>query len=103
MVLISLSKFKLFERMKSFRDNLVVNTLTGSNFMIAFNTFYYSWSSYASCAEYDFMLRYIVKTMIYPLLLSPCMSKSKNAASGFLAILDLATLISSLIAAFLSV
>lgn len=85
------------QELREFRDEYVTSTFAGENFMKAFNAFYYSWSPYVAQAEYDnAVLKYVVKAAIYPLLFS--LDVSKNAASGFSAIPELAVLISGLVA-----
>lgn len=84
--------------LREYRDEFVMSTFAGKNFVKAFNAFYYSWSPYVAQAEYDNpALRSIIKTAIYPLLFS--LDASKNAASIFSAIPELAVLISGLVAA----
>ena len=86
--------------LRGFRDEFVMKTFAGENFMKAFNTFYYSWSPYIARAEYENpALRGLVRVSIYPLIYS--LELSRIAAQPFSAIPELAVLISGLIASFL--
>ena len=55
--------------LRDFRDQKIMNTLTGSSFMQVFNAWYYSFSPYV--ADYERgqpWLQHTVKTSIYPLI-----------------------------------
>ena len=55
--------------LRGFRDNLILATRSGSAFYIAFDAFYYSWStSVAKFIEEHAWLKTPVKAMIYPLI-----------------------------------
>ncbi len=55
--------------LRSFRDNKVTKTAAGSNFMRAFNAFYYSFSpSVAQFISGSSALRLITRILIYPLI-----------------------------------
>jgi hypothetical protein len=55
--------------LRGFRDNTVLNTYAGSNFMTVFNTWYYSFSpEVASIIAVNEILRIIMKTLLYPLI-----------------------------------
>ena len=55
--------------LRGFRDNTVLNTFAGSNFMTAFNAFYYSFSpSVASTIRENEPLRNVMKLALYPLI-----------------------------------
>jgi peptide/nickel transport system substrate-binding protein len=55
--------------LRGFRDNYVLSTFAGNNFMIAFNKFYYSFSpSVASVITDNSALKDIMKVILYPLL-----------------------------------
>ncbi|MEJ2272721.1 MAG: hypothetical protein P8X91_09675 [Candidatus Bathyarchaeota archaeon] len=55
--------------LRDFRDSKVLSTYSGSNFMQAFNAFYYSWSpSVANVIRGNDFLRVITRGMISPLL-----------------------------------
>ncbi len=55
--------------LRGFRDNMVLSTYSGSNFMILFNTFYYSWSpGVADVIRDDDGLKSISRIMITPLI-----------------------------------
>lgn len=55
--------------LRNFRDADVMRTLAGSNFMIAFNAFYYSFSpQLASFIASNSYLRAIMKIILYPLI-----------------------------------
>ena len=55
--------------LRSFRDNSILKTNTGSNFMIAFNAWYYSFSpTVADFIRQDSAVRTAVKFVLYPLI-----------------------------------
>lgn len=55
--------------LRSFRDEVVMNTFTGRCFMEVFNAWYYSWSPYVARVEREYEpLRQMIKYMIYPLI-----------------------------------
>jgi hypothetical protein len=55
--------------LRGFRDNTVLNTFAGSQFMNVFNQFYYSFSpSVASVITDNSVLRDIMKIVLYPLI-----------------------------------
>ena len=57
------------ELLRNFRDNLILSTYTGSRFYVAFDAFYYSWSTpVARFVEEHAYLKPLVKALIYPLL-----------------------------------
>jgi len=57
--------------LREFRDEAVMSTFAGAQFMRAFNAFYYSFSpKVAELAAGDPILQAIVRTLIYPLLAS---------------------------------
>ena len=88
------------QMLREFRDEFVMKTFAGENFMKAFNTFYYSWSPYVAQEEYrNPTLRNLVKLSIYPLIYS--LEFSRIAAQPFLMAPELAVLISGVIASFL--
>jgi len=86
--------------LREFRDNFVMKTFAGSNFMTVFNTFYYSWSPYIAEAEYrNDILRSVVKSMISPLISS--LEISREASEPLSINPELAVLISGLLASSL--
>ena len=88
------------QALREFRDGFIMKTFAGRNFMTAFNAFYYSWSPYVARAEYENpILRSLIRSSIYPLLL--ILDLSKSAAEPFSAIPELAALISGLAASSL--
>ena len=55
--------------LRSFRDNLILKTHSGRQFYIAFDAFYYSWSTpVANLIASNQVLKTLVKLLIYPLL-----------------------------------
>jgi len=55
--------------LRDFRDKTVLNTFAGSNFMTAFNSFYYSFSpSVASTISENEALRSVMKVVLFPLI-----------------------------------
>ena len=55
--------------LREFRDNTVLTTYAGSNFMTAFNAFYYSFSpSVASAISANSVFRDLMKVILYPLI-----------------------------------
>ena len=88
------------QMLREFRDEFVMKTFAGENFMKAFNTFYYSWSPYVARAEYENpALRNFIKASIYPLLFS--LELSRQAAKPFSAFPEFAVLVSGLVASLL--
>ena len=86
--------------LREFRDNFVMQTFAGSNFMTVFNTFYYSWSPYIAEAENrNEILRSIVKSMISPLISS--LEISREASKPLSINPELAVLTSGLLASSL--
>mgnify|MGYP003924699077 FL=1 len=88
------------QALREFRDNFVMQTFAGSNFMTVFNNFYYSWSPYIAEAEYrNDILRNIVKSMISPLISS--LEISREASRPLSINPELAVLASGLFASSL--
>ena len=88
------------QSLREFRDNFVMQTFAGSNFMTVFNTFYYSWSPYIAETEYrNDILRSIVKSMISPLISS--LEISREASKPLSINPELAVLASGLFASSL--
>lgn len=57
------------QHLRNFRDNMVLKTFAGSNFMTVFNAWYYFWSPYiASAMRACEPLRQTVKYTLYPLM-----------------------------------
>ena len=55
--------------LRSFRDNSILKTSTGSSFMIAFNAWYYSFSPYvAEFIRENSFARAVTRLMLYPLM-----------------------------------
>ena len=55
--------------LRNFRDADIVETLAGSSFMIAFNAFYYSFSSQvATVIASNILLRTMMKIILYPMI-----------------------------------
>jgi uncharacterized membrane protein YhaH (DUF805 family) len=55
--------------LRNFRDNSIMKTMVGSSFMIAFNTWYYSFSPYvASYLQAHPIERTMMKAALYPLI-----------------------------------
>ncbi|MEM3507191.1 MAG: CFI-box-CTERM domain-containing protein [Candidatus Bathyarchaeia archaeon] len=55
--------------LRDFRDKIVLNTFAGSNFMIAFNAWYYSFSPYiAEIIDKNSLLKEFMKIVLYPLI-----------------------------------
>jgi len=55
--------------LREFRDNTVLNTFAGRNFMAAFNAWYYSFSpTFASSIAMNEFLRDLMKILLYPLI-----------------------------------
>ena len=55
--------------LRGFRDNLILETFSGRRFYVAFDTFYYSWSTpVAMYIEGHPYLKGMVKLLLYPLL-----------------------------------
>lgn len=59
------------EAMRSLRDEMVMTTFTGSNFMRAFNAWYYSWSPpVADVIRANEVLRQATRLVLYPVVAS---------------------------------
>jgi hypothetical protein len=57
------------EFLRSFRDNLILSTRTGSSFYVAFDAFYYSWSTpVAQFIDENPVLKLCIKIILYPLI-----------------------------------
>jgi uncharacterized membrane protein len=55
--------------LRDFRDNSIMKTVAGSSFMIAFNSWYYSFSPYvASNLQTNLAERTVMKGVLYPLV-----------------------------------
>jgi hypothetical protein len=55
--------------LRNFRDNSIMKTYAGSNFMVAFNTWYYSFSPYiANYLSDHWVERNVMKGVLYPLI-----------------------------------
>jgi len=55
--------------LRGFRDNSILKTNTGSNFMIAFNAWYYSFSPFvADFVRENSLARTVTRLMLYPLM-----------------------------------
>jgi hypothetical protein len=55
--------------LRNFRDNSILKTSAGSNFMLAFNAWYYSFSPYvANYLNTHWVERTIMKGVLYPLV-----------------------------------
>ncbi|MBS7638102.1 carboxypeptidase regulatory-like domain-containing protein [Candidatus Bathyarchaeota archaeon] len=55
--------------LRAFRDGLILSTQAGRGFYVAFDAFYYSWSTpVANFIEENPILKPVVKALIYPLL-----------------------------------
>jgi hypothetical protein len=55
--------------LRNFRDNSIMKTKSGSNFMVAFNAWYYSFSPYvAAYLTTHWVERTIMKAVLYPLI-----------------------------------
>lgn len=55
--------------LRGFRDNIVLNTFAGKNFMEVFNSWYYSFSpKVASAIAGNYALRVFMKILLYPLI-----------------------------------
>jgi hypothetical protein len=70
--------------LKDFRDQQIMNTFAGSNFMTAFNAWYYSFSP--AVAQYESTsptARVLAKTMLYPLIGILQISSSTFTLLGF--------------------
>ena len=86
--------------LRNFRDNFVLRTFAGSNFMILFNAFYYSWSPYVAKAEYENpALRSFVRASIYPLIYS--LELSRMIAQPLSTMPELAVLVTGIVASLL--
>ena len=88
------------EFLRSFRDNTVMPTFAGSQFMTIFNQFYYSFSpSVASVIADNSALRDIMKVILYPLI--GILHVSSAAFSVFSFIPELGVIVAGLIASSL--
>jgi hypothetical protein len=70
--------------LRDFRDRQIMNTFAGSNFMTAFNAWYYSFSP--TVAQYEYanpVAREIAKTTLYPLIEVLQLSSSTFTTFGF--------------------
>jgi streptogramin lyase len=86
--------------LRSFRDNSILKTSAGSGFMIAFNTWYYSFSpSVASYVGSHGVERAIMKVLLYPAV--GIMSISSSVFSATSAFPELAAVLSGLLASSL--
>lgn len=90
--------------LRNFRDNSIMKTQAGSNFMVAFNAWYYSFSpAIASYLSTHSVERTIMKGILYPLIAMLFLTSSLysvTAAFPELAVLLSGSLASSLIGAF---
>lgn len=86
--------------LRDFRDNTVLNTFAGSNFMTVFNGFYYSFSpSVASTISDNEVLRGVMKAVLYPLI--GALHVSSVAFSIFSFSPELAVVVAGLVASAL--
>jgi streptogramin lyase len=87
--------------LRSFRDQQIMNTFAGSNFMVAFNAWYYSFSPAIAQYEYSHAtVRTMIKVALYPLIGVLHLASSTYAVARFqpeLAALAAGLLASSLI------
>jgi hypothetical protein len=90
--------------LRNFRDNSIMNTKSGSNFMLLFNAWYYSFSPYvAAYLNTHWVERTVMKGVLYPLVgILYLTSDLFSATSSYpeLAALISGLLASSLIGAF---
>ena len=90
--------------LRNFRDNSLMKTKSGSNFMLVFNAWYYSFSPYvAGYLNTHWVERTVMKGVLYPLVgILYLTSNVFSAASSYpeLAVLISGLLASSLIGAF---
>jgi hypothetical protein len=86
--------------LRGFRDNTVLSTFAGSNFMTAFNGFYYSFSpKVALVISENEVLRDIMKVILYPLI--GILHLSSTVFSVFSFIPELGVIVAGLIASSL--
>jgi len=86
--------------LRDFRDSQVASTFAGSQFLRAFNAFYYSFSpTVAKCLEDSAVLREGVKMAIYPLIGALRISSWAHSLLSFSP--DVALIVSGLVASFL--
>jgi len=86
--------------LRDFRDRQVASTFAGSQFLRAFNAFYYSFSpTVAKCLEDSPVLRESVKMAIYPLIGALRISSWAYSLLSFSP--DVALIVSGLVASFL--
>jgi streptogramin lyase len=86
--------------LRDFRDQQITNTFAGSNFMIAFNAWYYSFSP--TIAQYEYSeptARTSVKVMLYPAIDVLRLASYTYSVLGFQP--ELAALATGLVASFL--
>jgi hypothetical protein len=86
--------------LRNFRDNSIMKTQSGSNFMIAFNAWYYSFSPYvATYLNTHWVERTVMKSVLYPLI--GILYVTSNLFSATVAYPELAALLSGLLASSL--
>ena len=86
--------------LRNFRDNSIMKTQSGSNFMIAFNTWYYSFSPYvAAYLNAHWVERTVMKGVLYPLV--GILYLTSNLFSATVAYPEIAVLLSGLLASSL--
>jgi len=86
--------------LRAFRDNIVLNTFAGANFMAVFDAWYYSFSpSFAVVIEGSEAMRGFVRFVLYPLIGVLHVSATTNSFLSFNA--ELAVLTSGLVASSL--
>jgi len=86
--------------LRNFRDNSIMKTQSGSNFMLAFNAWYYSFSPYvATYLNTHWVERTVMKGVLYPLI--GILYFTSNLFSATVAYPELAALLSGLLASSL--
>lgn len=86
--------------LRNFRDNSIMKTQAGSNFMIAFNAWYYSFSPYvATYISSHWAVRTVMKGVLYPLVGMLYLTSRLFSATS--AVPELAALFSGLLASSL--
>jgi hypothetical protein len=86
--------------LRDFRDNSILKTNAGSDFMVAFNAWYYSFSPYvAAYLNTHWVERTVMKGVLYPLL--GILYLTSNVFSATSSYPELAALISGLLASSL--
>jgi len=86
--------------LRNFRDNSIMKTQSGSNFMIGFNTWYYSFSPYvAAYLNTHWVERTVMKGVLYPLI--GILYLTSNLFSATVAYPEIAVLLSGLLASSL--